>query len=192
MKIKCFITVISILLFVAVWGQRKISPYRFHSINSLSLLNGANEVSAGLQTVNGFQKKNFFLGIGLGLDYYIYRSVPLFADFRYDFGKGKNKFFAYTDGGINFEWAEDHAANPVIIWDGVSNLGTFYNGIYSDAGFGYKTSKKYNAGLVLSLGYSYKSLKKTVCYQDWRTREWLTDIYRYHLSRVVIRVGWSF
>ena len=179
-------------LSMSVVAQSKLKTYKFHSINSLSFLNGSNEVSAALQSVNGFQKGNLFAGVGVGLDYYIHRTVPLFADFRYEFGKVKNKFFAYADGGINFHWLEESTDEPVFIWDGFNRSGKFHNGIYTDAGFGYRVANKKGGGLVLSLGHTHKSLKETLGYQDWRTQEWLTDVYRYRLNRIALKVGWKF
>ena len=176
------------------FGQKKNAAYKFHSINNISLVNGDNEVSAGLQSINGFQKGNLFAGVGLGLDYYIYRTVPLFADFRYQFGKTKNKFFAFADGGVNFDWVEEeYNDGPIFIWDGSRNTSEFHNGAYTDLGLGYMVgSKKSGGGLVLSLGHSYKSLEKTVSYKDWRTQETITDVYNYNLNRIVLKVGWKF
>ena len=175
------------------FGQKKNAAYKFHSINNISLINGDNGVSASLQSINGFQKGNLFAGVGLGLDYYLYRSVPLFADFRYEFGKTKNKFFVYADGGINFHWVEeDQSDGPIFIWDGSRNSSKFHNGAYTDLGFGYMVGSKKSGGLVLSLGHSYKSLEKTVSYQDWRTQETITDVYSYNLNRIVLKVGWKF
>jgi len=195
MKVKYFFISILISLSVFSFAQKKTNVYKFHSINSLSFLNGNNEVSAGLQSVNGFQKANWFAGVGVGLDYYIHRSVPLFADVRYEFGKNKNKFFAYADAGINFQWAEDYYyyGGPIFIWDGGSNNSSkFHNGIYTDAGLGYIVGMKKGGGLVLSLGHTHKSLKRTETYQDWRTQDWLTDVYRYKLNRIAVKVGWRF
>ena len=175
------------------FGQKKNTAYKFHSINNISLMNGDNEVSAGLQSINGFQKGNLFAGVGLGLDYYLYRSVPLFADFRYELGKTKNKFFAYADGGVNFDWVEEKYYNgPIFIWDGNNNSSEFHNGAYTDFGLGYIVGTKKGGGLVLSLGHSYKSLEKTVSYRDWRTQETITDVYNYNLNRIVLKVGWKF
>ncbi len=176
------------------FGQKKNAAYKFHSINNISLVNGDNEVSAGVQSINGFQKDNIFAGVGIGLDYYLYRTVPLFADFRYEFGKTKNKFFAYADGGINFDWVEeDYNDGPIFIWDGSRNTSAFHNGAYTDIGLGYMVgSKKGTGGLVLSLGHSYKSLKKTVSYMDWRTQETISDVYHYDFNRIVLKVGWKF
>ena len=194
MSVKYFFILLLASVSISAVAQKKTNTYKFHSINSLSFLNGDNEVSAGLQSINGFQKGGLFAGIGVGLDYYIHRTVPLFADVRYEFGKSKNKFFAYADGGINFHWIEEnYSGGPIVIWDGGSDRsGVFHNGIYTDAGLGYRVANKKGGGLVLSLGHTHKSLKETVTYQDWRTREMLTDIYRYKLNRIVLKVGWKF
>jgi len=194
MKLKYFFLSIFISLSIFSVAQNKTYVYRFHSINNLSLLNGDNEVSAGLQSVNGFQRGNLFAGVGVGLDYYIHRSVPLFADVRYEFGKNKNKFFAYADGGINFQWVQEYYDDgPIFIRDGGFNSsGEFHNGIYTDVGLGYLVGMKKGGGLVLSLGHSHKSLKRTVTYTDWRTQQPITDLYRYNLNRIAVKVGWKF
>ncbi len=172
-------------------GQKKTSNYTFHSINSLSFLNGENEVSAGLQSVNGFQKGNWFGGIGVGIDYYIYRTIPVFVDFRYEFGKNKNKFFAYADAGASFVWIEETFNDEPIIWEG-SSSSKFYNGVYTDAGFGYSLYMKKAGAFCLSLGHSHKTLREDVTYTDWRTQQLTTDIYRYRFNRIVVKVGWKF
>lgn len=185
-----------LLISVSIFSsaQKKTCSLEFHSINGLSFLNGENEVSAGLQSVNGLQKGNWFAGLGVGLDYYIHRSVPLFADLRYEFGKKKDKFFAYVDGGVNFAWVEDQVYNGPIIFDDpmMTNSGKFHNGYYTDAGLGYIINVKKAGGLVLSLGHSHKTLREDVTYTDWRTQQPTTDIYRYKFNRIVVKLGWRF
>jgi hypothetical protein len=193
MKMKYFFLALLMPVALLSFGQKKNAVYKFHSINNISLINGNNATTAGLQSINGFRKGNLFAGVGIGLDYYLYRTVPLFADFRYEFGKTKNKFFAYADGGINLEWVEDNYNDgPIFIWDGSRNTTEFHNGAYTDLGLGYMVGSKKGGGLVLSLGHSYKSLEKTVSYMDWRTQETITDIYHYDFSRIVLKVGWKF
>jgi len=193
MKIKYFFLVLLMAVTLVSFGQKKNAAYKFHSINNITLINGDNVTSAGLQSINGFQKGNLFAGVGIGLDYYLYRTVPLFADFRYQFGKTKNKFFAYADGGVNFDWVEgNNYDGPIFIWDGSTNTTEFHNGAYTDLGLGYMVGTKKGGGLVLSLGHSYKSLKKTISYPDWRTQETITDIYHYNFNRIVLKVGWKF
>jgi len=193
MKMKYFFLVLLIPVTLVSFGQKKNATYKFHSINNISLINGNNATTAGLQSINGFQKDNLFAGVGIGLDYYLYRTVPLFVDFRYEFGKTKNKFFAYADGGVNFDWVEEeYNDGPIFIWDGSRNTSEFHNGAYTDVGLGYMVGTKKGGGLVLSLGHSYKSLEKTISYQDWRTQETITDVYNYNLNRIVLKVGWKF
>ena len=193
MKMKYFLLALLMPIALVSFGQKKNADYKFHSINNISLINGDNGVSTGLQSINGFQKGNLFAGVGIGLDYYLYRTVPLFADFRYEFGKTKNKFFAYADGGVNFDWVEeDYNDGPIFIWDGSRNTTKFHDGAYTDLGLGYTVGSKKGGGLVLSLGHSYKSLKKTVSYMDWRTQETISDIYHYNFNRIVLKVGWKF
>ena len=188
---KLFILLFFVALTLLSFGQK--NSFKFHSINSVSLLNGENEISAALQSVNGLQKGAWFGGIGLGLDYYIQRSVPLFADLRYEFGKGKNKFFGYADGGINFDWIkENNNSEPIFIWEGFANSAEYNDGSYVEGGLGYIVGMKKGNGLVLSLGYSYKSLERKVTYQDWRTQQPTTDIYKYKLNRIAIKAGWRF
>ena len=194
MHSKYFLMLLLISISMVSSAQKKTCDLKFHSVNSLSLLNGENEVSAGLQSVNGLQRGNFFAGVGVGLDYYIHRSVPLFADLRYEFGKKKDKFFAYVDGGVNFAWVEDEVFNSPIVFDGPmeTNSGKFHNGYYTDAGLGYIINLKKAGGLVLSLGHSRKTLREDFTYTDWRTQQPTTDIYRYKFNRIVVKIGWRF
>lgn len=186
-----------LLAFVSVSGllpaQQSKTSYRFHSTNSLVLVNGSNGVSASLQSVNGFKKGALFAGIGTGIDYYLYRTIPLFVDTRYVFGKKKNKIFTYADGGVNFSWVQTNLfINPAVIRDGNNGNSVYKNGLYSDVGFGYNIGMKKENALVISLGYSYKSLKKTETYQDWRSHELFTSRNTYNLNRIMLKVGWQF
>ena len=191
MKKKYFLLFTFISASVLLSAQQKKAVYCFHSINSLGLVNGDNAASAALQSVNGFKKGPWFAGVGVGIDYYLYRTVPLFADMRYEFGKKKNKFFVYADGGINFSWVQDQFYVQPLIWNG-NRSNNFQNGLYTDAGFGYIVGMKKENGLVLSLGHSQKRLKELIRRQDWRTSEWQTDINRYNLNRIVLKGGWRF
>lgn len=188
---KYFLLIVFVIVCILLFAQQKKAGYTFHSINNLSLVNGSNAVSASLQSVNGFKKGLWFAGAGVGIDYYLYRTVPLFADLRYAFGKKKNNFFAYADAGINFNWVQDQFIDNPTVWNG-NTSNTFQNGMYTDAGLGYSIQTKNKNALVLSLGHSVKSLKELEKYRDWRTQELLTKINSYNLNRIMIKVGWQF
>ncbi len=178
---------------LAVLGQGgKKKVYSFHSINSLALVNGNNGVSAAIQTVNGFSKGPLFAGIGLGLDYYQYRTVPVFADIRYELGKKRNKFFVYGDAGINCSWVQESLIIDPVIWGGTMIINNFNNGLYTDAGIGLSAGFKNGNAFLLSLGYSRKTLEEKITYGDWRTGNPQTDIYKYRFNRMVIKTGFRF
>ena len=131
--------------------------YSFHSINSIGVANGSNGAAAVMQTVNGFRKGPLFAGVGLGLDYYQYRTIPLFADVRYEFGTKKNKLFAYADAGINFSWVDGTYDDEVGIW--WSNPSDFSNGLYTNVGIGLTTSFRNGNNFVVAVGYYRKNRK---------------------------------
>src|ERR1700712_5956221 len=97
-----FICLLTGLVFFAHAQKKSTTPWNFHSINNIGLLEGQTGSSFQIQTVNGAQYKSWFAGIGLGLDYYRYRTVPLFLDLRKEFGKSSNRLFLYADMGVSF------------------------------------------------------------------------------------------
>ncbi|GAC1602134.1 MAG: hypothetical protein NVS3B8_13720 [Chitinophagaceae bacterium] len=163
------------------------SKWIFHSVIQVGLLQGENKAAFNLQSVNGFQYNNFFTGLGTGLDYYRYKSIPLFADFRIYVGKTNNQFFIYADAGVHFIWEKKDNSSfyPE----------TYYPGFYGSAGVGYKAGFKNGMGLILSTGYSYKRVNDRrqqhicgiigPCYIQ-------SDAYTYNLNRLMIQIGWMF
>ena len=165
-----------------------VCPWQFHSINNVGLLEGQTGSAFQLQSVNGMQYRSWYVGIGLGLDFYRYRTIPLFLDIRKEFGKGTKKFFAYADGGVNFAWLTDNEKTMYFTDD------HFNTGFYTDLGLGYKIGVGRTNHLLLSLGYSLKKLKET-----YQTYSYLPpdnalgkEHIDYNLNRLTIKVGWEF
>ena len=165
--------------------------FQFHSINSVSLLEGQVGASFQLQTINGAQYKSWFAGAGIGLDYYRIRTIPFFIDLRKEFGKSRSKFFVFADGGIDFSWATDKEKIPYTAND------KFSNGFYRSAGGGYKIAVNRNNSLLMDIGYSLKNSKETyrppvLNYYGpealWEPQQQVN----YNLSRVIIKIGWEF
>ena len=105
---------------------------RFQSVNQVGLVDGGMDTEFHLQTINGLRFGNWFTGIGVGIDYYYVRSVPLFLDVRNYWFKKRNSPFAYADIGINFPWAKDNGN------DFVAQDINYNQGLYYDIGLGYK------------------------------------------------------
>jgi hypothetical protein len=164
---------------------------RLNTISNLGLLNGSDGASVSLQAILGASMQNTFAGIGAGLDYYRFRTVPVFVDIRQHFGRSNRNIFVYGDLGYNYDWTteKDREKNNVF------NPFNFKGGLYYDAGLGYKVGFAEKDAFLLSLGYTVKNVRNDVgrsicpligpCYDDLNRID-------YKLPRVVIKVGWKF
>ena len=175
-----------------VHGQDKGRHPRLQSISSVGLLNGSKGASFTVQTILGGALRNSFLGIGAGIDYYRYRTLPLFVDIRHHFGTGERHVFVYGDIGHNFDWLTEKDLTETTSFSGENN---YKGGLYYDVGAGYNIGLKKADALVLSVGYTFKKITNEAgtiacpitgpCYGDLQT-------YRYYFSRIVLKLGWKF
>src|SRR5690242_4135427 len=97
------------VLIIALQGmaqqvKKTSSPVSFRSINLVGMNEGQGQTAFQLQTINGAEYKGWFAGVGVGLDYYNIRSVPLFFDLRKDIQNKKSTPFVYADAGVNYVW----------------------------------------------------------------------------------------
>jgi hypothetical protein len=171
--------------------QPKQKNTRFQSYNAFGILTGESGVSVGIQSVNGVQWKSFFIGGGLGLDFYGIGTTPLFLDIRKTFGQSKRQFFVYGDLGYQFAWPGRNEA-----YDG-SNEGTDMNGgLYTDIGLGYLAGIGKNDALFLTAGYTYKTLTEAIftyplCLPGVPCEPGRIE-NAYKFNRLYFKIGWRF
>ena len=93
--VRLTITFLFCSIFAISFAQTTKQKVFFHSQEQLGLLNGNGAVSAGMQSVNGLEMGNWFAGLGVGIDFYRYRSVPLFVDVKryFKIANGNRLFF---------------------------------------------------------------------------------------------------
>ncbi len=156
----------------------------------MGLLHGEAGAHYDLRTINGVSIGKWTVGLGLGIDNYAGRSVPVFIEGRKEFGKKNNLPFLYAGAGLNHTW---------LTTDQKRQKGGEYSttpGMYVDAGIGVKLNTKSKTAVVLSTGFSYKQSKETVVPPVWFTPwpmpgnpdgspEKLNSQYR----RIVVRLG---
>lgn len=184
------IMIFLIVVIYAFKSEAQINSIKKHSyfIPQIALLNGDNRVGTQLQMIGGYTVKGWGMGAGAALDYYKFRSVPVFADLRKGFGKNQ-KSFAYANFGYNISWVLDNQHYYNGEYAGSDN------GWYGDAGLGYNFFNHENEGLVISAGFTTKSLK-----QDYKEYKYLPGIipqteirsFNYTLNRLAIRIGYKF
>lgn len=194
MKYKIVLT-ITVLLLITNVLKAQLSKFKFHSINNVGLLEGGSDESLQLQTINGASYNGFFAGLGVGLDYYYLKSIPLFVDLRKNFSQRRKTPFLYFDLGAVFPWDR----NTTTQW----SSGQYKTGFLYDAGVGYSFPIKGRFSMNLSTGYSQRLLKEVNQTSRWY---FLTDdlpfapapstkdtaYYKYNFHRFSFKIGLSF
>ena len=171
--------------------------WKFRSTDYLGFAAGELGSYGQVRTVNGLYKGSWFLGLGAELDYYRYRSLPLFFSIRRDLpvsGK-RSGLFLELDGGVNLPWYKRQLG----LYDWVTTS-KFHAGPYGSAGVGWqwKLGPQSGKALLFSAGYSIKKLKEdqtapTICYNPGVcaiTSQ--TYVYNYVLNTFFCRLGFQF
>jgi len=127
------------------------------------------------------------IGVGIGLDDYQARSVPVFGDLRYDFSKEERTFFSYAGAGKAIPWLTRKQWSLQNSREPDQNVA----GTYIHAGLGYKFRWRYNSSFHLSAGYAHAAFKTKTAVLDWQTQRPLgtfttTD---YTFNRVTVMMG---
>lgn len=183
---------LSLLLAAGSFAQEKqaqasLKPVQFKTIVQSGLLAGSSGEGAVLQAIHGVQWKNFYAGVGAGLDFYMQRGVPIFADIRYRFSKQRKSFFVYTDAGVHVPWIKRPEERNILSQDA---------GLYTDVGIGFQLATKKSDAFLFSAGYSYKHVAETqegFSWQPWPQPAGQNDLrYDYHFNRIVIKFGFMF
>jgi len=130
-------------------GQPVKKKFTFHSVTEAGLLEGEGSSAFQLKSVNGIQYKTWFGGIGVALDHYNIRTVPVFADIRKDILMKPSTPFAYAAIGTQCVWLRDKDKYQYG-WQ------EYKSGLYYNAGAGYKLSVAKKHALLVSAGYSVK------------------------------------
>ncbi|MES2004966.1 MAG: hypothetical protein V4450_10625 [Bacteroidota bacterium] len=173
-------------------GMKAQSTKGHYVIPQAALLNGDHSVSGQVQLLGGIERNNWSYGIGAAIDYYKVRTVPLFADLRFSFGK-KRSVFSYVNIGPNIAWAlgSQYTYDRLGFY---SANGSFSNGLYTDIGIGYTLKSRNQKSVLISLGYSSKTISET--YNEAIFRDFPPFGVDYHerkllytFNRLALRIG---
>jgi hypothetical protein len=162
----------------------------FHSILGAGAMAGESRTKLFLQYSAGLQFDHHFAGIGVGYDGYRLNTIPVFADWRMNFGP-RRVLFIYANVGASF------AAN----YPKEEKTEYFRQyarpGLYTDAGFGYRAFLGGSHRLSLSVGHSLKRItdvheSKFPCGFVPCDGPPSRNMYRYNYTRIVVKAGWEF
>jgi hypothetical protein len=187
MKEKLFILTLMLSVVMVSVGQQKL---QYRSLNYVGVLEGEDGSSFQGQTIHGVYKKGWFAGLGAGLDYYRFRSVPLFASFAREFGTERFPFYVSADIGTHYVW-EKHERTQ---WNDFE--AEYKPSLYWSAGLGYqlRLRKKENA-VLLNVGYSFKKVTQEREIQTFCINppcDPAFETFEYGLRRLSFRMGFQF
>jgi len=183
-----FLSVMLLLFSQASSAQVNKKQLLFHSFNSVQVLMGNSNNSFSVHSVNGVQWKRTFAGVGVGVDDYYHRSVPLFLELRQDINRGEKKLQAFVNGGLHIPLGN---TNRIDHW----KTGDFKPGRLMAAGLDYFIPLKKDA-VVLGLAFSQKKVTQMVNNNIWNPilnridNVPLKEVYEF--NRIWLKVGWVF
>ena len=146
----------------------------FSSQISTGVVEGEQGTSFHIEVLNGIRYKTWFGGIGTGLDYYYFRSIPVYLSGIKYLSKRNHSFFIQGDAGMNFAWVEDR----MNVWNEVSHEykpGMYWNGMLGFAtGLDRKNSFSFAEELVGSpaaiefSSFFFSTLKLEKCWESMK------------------------
>ena len=117
---------------------------KFYLAPHAGLLNGNGNASGLLGLTTGIATLHWDFGIGASLDYYQFRSAPVFAEVKRMFGEKKNTPFLYANTGINMAWILENQHQHPKYWGWGAPIAdcSFSNGHFLEAGAGINIKNK--------------------------------------------------
>jgi hypothetical protein len=152
---------------------------------------GSNPVNGFLFTTQGIAYNQYTLSIGSGLDFYSFRSIPLFVDLKRSFGNNAVEPFVQAAAGVNF--TSSNSKDVKMIYQ-FSQGGHFDNGFFAKAGAGiiFRAQKKLR--ILLLGGYNYKTFSYK--YQPFTGTPWMwqvvpvKDVYNFNRWYFGAGISW--
>lgn len=182
MKLKLFLSIIGLGSHLLINAQ---SSVKFENNNLVGLQSGESGNSWQLQTINGISYKTFSLGVGVGIDHYYFKTVPVFADLRKNIYRKTQTPFVYLDLGTNLPGKKEEVTQ----WKTTS----YDRGFYYDFGCGYKWMLKKRLYINASFGYSQKKYGMKEEYPNVGTDPGAyPNLYDYRLQRFSMKMGLGF
>lgn len=182
-----------LLLFTSIQLNAQQKSWQYSSMHQMGILSGSSGESFQIQSIHGIKKKNYFIGAGLGIDYYHTRTVPVFATLRFHPVQKQVLPWLYLDMGVSAPWATDQqkGANG---W-GVQNK-DYRTTFYWDAGIAFRLTGRTDKGLLLQFGYSTKEMRYAYDAWNWirpwpSTPEQTTTRVQEQFRRLSIKLGWQ-
>ena len=186
----CLITIMCCQSFTQfIKAQTNKKAIHFTSLNSVGLLNGQIASTFTMQTINGISFKKASVGIGVGIDNYGYRTIPVFVDLRKTFGNNAIKPLVFADFGIGYPIKTDIPSGQ---WSNAYTNTSIKRSFCGEWGVGIEKAIG-SSSFFVTASYSYKKYAYTQI-MNWSYGPDGTNQARqdYHYNRIALRMGYRF
>lgn len=185
-------TICLISLLVLFFCSKAQDSLRFRAQQWIGHLEGENGSAFQFNTAAGVQLGSNYLGLGSGIDWYYFRSVPVYLTYQRTLPVAKGRFFLNADAGLNYSWKKKNSSNA---WSNTIS-DQFFPSTYAETGIGYRTFfKNKKDALLFHIGFGYKQLKEDKeipVFCIMAPCPTLIEHYSYKMSRLSIKMGWEF
>ena len=179
-----------LLPFIGSSQEKKKDKWGWRTITTVGMISGEQGTKELLQLSGGVTYDRFYVGAGAGYDPYVIRTIPIFADLRYDALKSKAGF-VYAN--LGFSKILDDDEQPGFLQSKNETNGKFY----FDIGAGYKIRLGGMHKLIFSAGYSQKEVRVE---KEYLSPCWMLPcnepepsifVYDYTFGRIIIKLAWE-
>lgn len=171
------------------------TPHGWYNTTTFGVYFG-DENGYQLQSTVGYRfHYRYYTGIGVALDHYSIRSLPVFIDLRADLLRKKTTPFAYTDIGLTNPWPKKSQ------YEFYKRPDKKIPGWYVNAGVGWRfRSRKSDHSWQFSLGYSLETMKMRYLQPianpgfpepDTQTQNIQIQDFKYTFNRFVVKAGFT-
>lgn len=145
----------ALTLLLITTGALAQAQVNYRSYNTAGIVVGDSKSAYQVLTTHGVQYKTWYAGVGVGIDNYRTRTVPVIVSLLKEV-LPKNNMFINVNAGPHFVWGKDQRNE---LWNAIDSKA--FPGFFGEAGIGYRI-KVGNEGQSIMFGtyYSYKTHKE--------------------------------
>ena len=141
----------------------------------------------------GIEKKGLMLGLGAAVDYYRFKSNPVYFQTRKTFEFRKVKGFVMSSWGYNLK---SGTVATVDWWGGRTITKQYSGGGYGEVGGGNIIRIRKKERLQFSVSWVMKAVEESFESEIWnpvsQSSRTVTNQVKYRMNRTVLRLGWKF
>lgn len=181
-------TIFICFLLVTARAQKMLVKYRSQIYAGWLVSDGTRDFH--IEAIQGIHVKHWTVGAGGGIDWYRFKTIPIFLSVTRDLFKKNEGVFVTVNAGTNYPVIKKEL-NPY-------PASKFRRGAYGAAALGYKFegNKKNSHCLTISTGYSYKRVIEERPFYNYCPGGCAPADERqkisYTLQRLDFKIGWQF